>query len=91
MPLAVFLDPVGERAQAPIFLLLDLAAFGFDDGLQMGRERVHRLRADVLARDQHVLVESHERSFLWGAALRQGKGPLAHVGSRSAGPSGITS
>ena len=56
MALAVLLDAVGEAAQAPIFLLLDLAAFGFDDGFQVGRERVHRLRADVLARDQHVLV-----------------------------------
>ena len=59
---------IGERAQAPIFLLLDLAALGFDDGLQMGRKRVDRLRADILARDQHVLVKSHERSFLMSAA-----------------------
>ncbi len=60
MALAVFFDAEGKRAQAPIFLLLDLAAFGFDDGLQVGRQRVHRLRADVLARNQHVLIESHE-------------------------------
>ncbi len=43
MPLAVLLDAIGEAAQSPIFLLLDLAAFAFDDGFEMGRERVHLL------------------------------------------------
>jgi hypothetical protein len=42
VPLAVLLDAVGKVAQAPIFLLLDLAALAFDDGLEMGGERVHR-------------------------------------------------
>src|SRR2546421_1638752 len=31
MAFAVLLDAVGERTQAPIFLLLDLAAFAFDN------------------------------------------------------------
>src|SRR6185312_14625906 len=32
---AVLLDAEGERAQAPIFLLLDFPAFSFDDRLQV--------------------------------------------------------
>ena len=59
MALAVLLDAVGEAAKAPIFLLLDLAAFAFDDGFEVGGERVDRLRADILARDQEMLVKSH--------------------------------
>ena len=43
MPLAVLLDAIGKPAQAPIFLLLDLAAFAFDDGFEVGRQRVHLL------------------------------------------------
>ena len=43
MALAVLLDAIGKSAQAPIFLLLDLAAFAFDDGLEMGGECVHLL------------------------------------------------
>src|ERR1700743_3971031 len=65
MPLAVLLDAIGKSAQAPIFLLLDLAAFAFDDGFEMGGKCVHRLRADVLARDQEMLVKSHVRSLFW--------------------------
>ena len=69
MPLAVLLDAIGEAAQAPIFLLLDLAVLSFDDGLEVGRQRVHLLRADVLARDQEMLVQSHVRSF---SSVRKG-------------------
>ena len=66
MALAVLLDAIRQTAQAPIFLLLDLAAFAFDDGLEVGRQCVHLLRADILARDQKMLVKSHLAfPFLW--------------------------
>src|SRR3954466_16097280 len=63
MALAVFLDAIGQATQAPIFLLLDLAAFAFDNGLEVGGQSVHLLRADILARDQKMLVESHLSPF----------------------------
>ncbi len=80
MPLAVLLDAIGKTAQAPIFLLLDLAAFAFDDGLEVGRQRVHLLRADILARDQEMLVKSHVRS-LSSAAERRGADTRRRFGS----------
>ena len=67
MALAVLLDAIGETTQAPIFLIIDLAAFALDDGLEVGCKRVHLLRADILARDQEMLVKSHVRSLFFGA------------------------
>src|SRR6185437_7999068 len=81
MALAVFLDAIGKSAQAPIFLLLDLAAFAFDDGFEVGRQRVHLLRADVLARDQEMLVKSHVPSFASPAERRKGGHPVWRFGS----------
>ena len=63
MPLAILLDAIGKSAQAPIFLLFDFAALAFDDGLEVGRKCIDLLRADILARDQEMLVKSHVRSF----------------------------
>src|SRR5258708_11004737 len=48
MALAVLLDAVRQAAQAPIFLLLDPAAFAFDDGLEMGGQCVHLDRKSVV-------------------------------------------
>ncbi len=81
MPLAVLLDAVGEAAKAPIFLLFDIAAIALDDGLEMGGEGVDRLRADVLARDQEMLVESHIHSLVWAAVRRGRVKPLIRIGS----------
>jgi hypothetical protein len=55
----VLLDPVGQAPEAPIFVLLDLAALAIQEGLEVGPHRVHQLPADVLARDQEMLVKSH--------------------------------
>ncbi len=75
MPLAVLLDAIGKSAQAPIFLLLDLAAFAFDDGLEVGGQCVHLLRADILARDQEMLVKSHLLPFPFGRGTKAGRVP----------------
>src|SRR5262249_9734152 len=65
-----------QTAQAPIFLLLDLAAFAFDDGLEMGGECVHLLRADVLARDQEMLIKSHLLPFPYRPRNEAGRVPV---------------
>ena len=83
MPLAVLLDAIGQSAQAPIFLLLDLAAFAFDDGLEMGGQCVHLLRADILARDQEMLVKSHVRSFSSACGTARGGPPFAALARRT--------
>ena len=75
MPLAILLDTIGKPAQAPVFLLLDFTAFAFDDGLQVRRQRVHLLRADVLARDQEMLVKSHMSVPFSGCGARAGGEP----------------
>src|SRR5690606_20875179 len=73
-------DAIGKSAQAPIFLLLDLAAFAFDDGLEMGGQCVHLLRADILARDQKMLVKSHLASLSFGRGTK-GRGSAPRLGS----------
>src|SRR6202000_930385 len=57
---------VRHAPKAAVFLLLDLAAFAFDDGLEVGGQCVHLLRADILARDQEMLIESHLVPFHYG-------------------------
>src|ERR1700722_12713009 len=76
MPLAVLVDAISKSAQAPIFLLLDLAAFAFDDGLEMGGQCVDLLRADVLAGDQEMLVKSHLLPFPFGPRNEAGRDPV---------------
>src|SRR5277367_2778435 len=88
MALAVFLDAIGEGTQAPIFLLLDLAVLAFDDGLEVGRECVHLLRADVLARDQEMLIESHVRPFV-GLRTERAREPASGSDRWDAGRSDI--
>src|SRR5208282_1518819 len=56
MPFAVLLDAEGEVAQAPIFLLGDLAALLLDDLDEAVRQAVHLGRRNILARDEHALV-----------------------------------
>src|SRR5262249_42680683 len=81
MPLAILLDAISEPAQAPIFLLLDFAAAALNDGLEMGGERVHRLRADILARDQEMLIKSHVRSLSSACGTAWGWTALCRFGS----------
>ena len=61
MRFAVLLDPVGERLDAPIFHLADGAAAGLDHGFQELGQGFHLLGGHVLAREIHMLIESHAR------------------------------
>ena len=69
MALAVLLDPEGERAQAPVFLLGDGAALGDDQFGELVGQGLHLRRRHVLARNEDVLVQCHSGS-LWLLAIR---------------------
>src|SRR5690606_27139146 len=59
MRLAVLLDAEGERAQAPIFGLGDLALTLFDDLGQRFADGVDLCRGKVLTRQEDMLVKRH--------------------------------
>ena len=61
--LAVLAQPVGERLDAPLLGLGDLAAHLLDDADELGGQFLDLLRADVLARKEDVFVERHEMPF----------------------------
>src|SRR5262249_20048239 len=61
--LAVLAQPVGERLDAPLLELGDLAAHLLDDALEMGGQLLDLLRARVLAREEDVLIEGHGMPF----------------------------
>ena len=59
VPSNLIMEKVGARiwmARIMITWALVSMAFAFDDGLEVGRQRVHLLRADILARDQEMLI-----------------------------------
>jgi hypothetical protein len=56
VPLAVLLDAIGEVAQAPIFLLCDLAAGLLDDVLETVHQAIDLAGGNVLACNEHALV-----------------------------------
>ena len=59
MRLAVLLDPVGERLDAPVLGLADLPAVLRQELLVPLRHGLHLLGGDVLTDEIYVLVESH--------------------------------
>ncbi|HEY1638033.1 MAG TPA: hypothetical protein VGF62_05880, partial [Rhizomicrobium sp.] len=59
------------------------------DGLEVGRECVHLLRANILARDQEMLVKSHERPFPGPAEPVGGEALHPVMDREEAGPSGM--
>ena len=64
MGLAVLLDPIGQVAQAPVLGLRHLTAAFLDDvGEALGQGR-DLLGGDVLARQEHALVERHGLGLL---------------------------
>ena len=74
MALAVLFDAVGEVAQTPIFDLGDVPAALFDEGFQLFVQRFSLLRRDILPRDDHVLVESHDVLLPLRKAAQAGHG-----------------
>ena len=66
MALAVLLDPVGERTQAPVFLLGDRAAQTGDQFGELVGECLHLRRRDVLTRNEDVFVKCHVVSAPYG-------------------------
>src|SRR5579871_511731 len=63
MRLAVLVDAVGQRAQAPLLGLGDLAAKRGDDAGDLVGDVFDLLRARVLTREKHMLIERHGRPF----------------------------
>ena len=61
--LAVLVDPVRERLDAPILDLADGSAILFDDGLELLGHRLDLLGRDVLTSKIDMLVESHDLPF----------------------------
>src|SRR5690606_3181596 len=59
MRLAVLLDTVGERLDAPVLGLADGAAVRLDDALELFDEGLDLLCGNILACQEDVLVESH--------------------------------
>src|SRR5205085_8857121 len=55
---------VGEVAQAPIFALFDLAALFRDQLGETVGQGIDLRAGDVLARDEHILVERHHKSLM---------------------------
>jgi hypothetical protein len=59
MRLAVLLDAIAERLHAPVLGLGDRAAIRLDDALELVDKGLDLLRADILSREQYVLVQCH--------------------------------
>src|SRR5262249_47443884 len=94
---AVLAQAVGERFDAPLLELADLAAHLLDDAFELGGEFFDLLRAHVLAREEDVFIEWHGMPFPPSIMLHParspsspfGKGSKAQkAGTRDAGPSG---
>ena len=63
MCLAVAVNLVSERLKAPSFSLGHLAFVLFDDFGRRGRQRIDLSLAQVLTREEDMLIESHLASF----------------------------
>jgi hypothetical protein len=61
--LAVLPDAEGEGTNAPVLNLADGSAIAFDNGFVLLGHRLDLLGRDILARQEHMLVERHENSL----------------------------
>lgn len=71
--LAVLVDLVGHRLDAPVFAVDDLAAVVREDRGEMFDEAFGLRVGQVLTRDEDMLVERHAGSNLSGAFHRSGQ------------------
>jgi hypothetical protein len=62
--LAIFLDPIGERPEAPVFPLLDRAALAFELGGDCVGNGFDLLLRDIVACNEHTFIKWHVWS-LW--------------------------
>ncbi|CAD5257616.1 conserved hypothetical protein [Bosea sp. 62] len=61
--LAVLLDAIAQRLHTPVLDLGDGTAIRLDDALELLDKGLDLLRADILPREQNVLVQCHDWPF----------------------------
>src|SRR5262249_40687412 len=80
MGLAVLAQAVGQRLDAPLLGLGDLAAHLLDDAFELRGQFLDLLRARVLARQETVFVARHADAFPFSAMLLPARSPSSLSG-----------